>query len=267
MFPEKPRFLQLYLQFVLTTILAMPLVTIALWALFLFSEKQERAAISVILLGCSALLFSFGIMKIKWNNWRFKKIHRIILLVGYGCFTAWQFFIVFSEANLKSTYTGLSAIFLTQNGVCATLIIFINLRASSFNLQAIFDKFLGAASSQTALDAKRDLQQEIIEQTKNEKWYPNVAEIFDFISIGRISKEKQSSLMGAGLKSYFSERHPGLKHATNLLLLCLYFGLFVGYSLIDYYQNKKSLLGMTTSITVAIIDFFVILMFSARVVT
>jgi hypothetical protein len=85
--------------------------------------------VSVLLLGSSLLLATYGLLKIKWNNWRFKASHRAILLVAYLLFTGWQFAIVFSDRE-QNTYTGLSGIFLTQNGVCATLLIYINIRAN-----------------------------------------------------------------------------------------------------------------------------------------
>lgn len=53
---------------------------------------------------------------------------------------------------------------------------------------------------------------------------------------------------------------------TNFILFVLYAGLFAAYSIIDHYQNGHSKLGLTTSITVIIIDFFILLMFLARVV-
>ena len=72
--------------------------------------------------------------------------------------------------------------------------------------------------------------------------------------------------MGSGIESYFENKPKVYKYATNLLLILLYFGLFVAYSLIDNYKNKGSKLGMTTSITVVIIDFFILLMFLSKVV-
>lgn len=156
MFTVKPKFLTLYLTAVFGTILFMPIITIVAWALFLFSENKSRAAISVVLLGLAALLTSYGVVKIKWNNWRFKKVHRLILLAGYACFTAWQFFIVFTEPAGLSTYVGLSGVFLTQNGLIATFIIFINLKTHKFTLKTIFDNYLDPAPQQ-ASDPNRDL--------------------------------------------------------------------------------------------------------------
>lgn len=54
--------------------------------------------------------------------------------------------------------------------------------------------------------------------------------------------------------------------AFNIVVLFLYGGLFVAYSLIDYTTNDKSLLGLTTSITVFIVDIFIMIMFMAKIV-
>ena len=45
--------------------------------------------VSVALLGAAAIGLIVAVQKIKWNNYRFKKIHLILMLVSFLCFTAW----------------------------------------------------------------------------------------------------------------------------------------------------------------------------------
>lgn len=70
-----PGWLKSYLMAVAFFMMATPLITIVAWTLILFSNGHSRAAISVLLLGLSAQLGLLGFMKIKWNNWRFKRAH------------------------------------------------------------------------------------------------------------------------------------------------------------------------------------------------
>lgn len=86
---------------------------------------------------------------------------------------------VFVEsAGEKNTFTGLSGVFLTQNGVCATFFLFMNIKAKKFTMKAIFDSLMNIKSpDQAPKDPNRDLKTEILEQHKDEKWFPNYSEI------------------------------------------------------------------------------------------
>ena len=137
---KKPKIVEVYLRGVIWAILASPFVTIAVWSTFLFIHKYKRAGITVIMLGLAIWLMMYSLLKIKWNNWRFKSAHRLIMLSSYILFAGWQFTMVFMDP--ENNYNGLSACFLTQNGVCATFIIFINLRTGKFTMRAIWQKFL-----------------------------------------------------------------------------------------------------------------------------
>lgn len=127
------------------------------------------------------------------------------MLAAYILFTGWQATIVFMESSDEgmNTYIGLSGLFLTQNGVCATLIFFLNFRSKNFTMKAIFDKYLDDHPSLPNNDMNRDLRQEILKQHQNDDWYPSRDEITTYISIGKISTNKQSSALGAGIQTFF----------------------------------------------------------------
>ena len=49
-----------------------------------------------------------------------------------------------------------------------------------------------------------------------------------------------------------------------IILFVLYLGLFVGYSIIDYYRNDSAQ-GIITSILIVILDLFILMMYFAKV--
>jgi len=132
-------------------------------------------------------------------------------------------------------------------------------------MKTLLDKFLDKNSNHEH-DPNRDLTQEIQAQHKDDQYIPSFEDVFEFISIGKISTNKQNSALGAGIHTYFSRQPKICSVAFNLTLLSLYGGLFVAYALIDYTTNEKSLLGVTTSITVLIVDIFILIMFMAKIV-
>ena len=64
--------------------------------------------------------------------------------LGWILWTAWQATMVFMESSEDGvdTYVGLSGLFLTQNGVCATIIFYLNIKSKDFTMKAIFDKYI-----------------------------------------------------------------------------------------------------------------------------
>ena len=182
---EKPDGLVTYLLIVGYSFLIMPFVTIIVWAVTLFVEGHPKAGASVFLLGLAALLLVYGILKIKWNNWRFKNSHLWIILVQYLLVTTWQFIMAFR--NNQNNFVVLSATFLTQNGLCATLVMFLNLKVAKFNLYNIIQKHLRTTGEDIDPSRDDDINEEVIKQHKDEKWFPNEADLTDLISIGRIS--------------------------------------------------------------------------------
>lgn len=98
-----------YLSMVGYSYMIMPFVTLFVWFFSLMKDASKHdktldyknptfmAAISVLLIGISMILFMLVMQKIRWNNYRFKQTHMIMLLLSVATFTAWQFCIAFAS--------------------------------------------------------------------------------------------------------------------------------------------------------------------------
>ena len=154
--------------------------------------------ISILLIGIALFLAMTAVTKISWNNYRFKISHAILMLFAYLAFTSWQFTIVFSSIYGAFEFQGISAVFLTQSGMVMTAMVYLNLYENKFNLVYFLDKFVKKTGEKPDPKRDNDLLEEIEKQKGDDDWMPNLNDIFDFITIGKISEKKMMNAFGRG---------------------------------------------------------------------
>jgi hypothetical protein len=93
-----------FLNFVLRILsyvsLLMPIISLAVWASGLIIKAKDFnssavGGISVLLVGFTFFWFTFGVLKIKWNNYQFNNFNVLCFLLAFGSFTAYQFVVIF----------------------------------------------------------------------------------------------------------------------------------------------------------------------------
>mmetsp|Transcript_19871 Transcript_19871/g.24572 ORF Transcript_19871/g.24572 Transcript_19871/m.24572 type:complete len:212 (+) Transcript_19871:171-806(+) len=154
----KPMRWIVYLSAIGYSYLLLPFVTLILWVFYLFKDAKKlddnvglgmghknpvaMAAFSVFLIGIAAVTFTMTFQKIRWNNYRFKVSHMVMLLTSLLFFVSWQFMITFASTYESFSFQGISAVFLTQSGIIGTIIIYLNLYENKFNLSYFLTKFM-----------------------------------------------------------------------------------------------------------------------------
>lgn len=224
------------------------------------------AAISILLIGLAIFLVMTAITKISWNNYRFKLSHSIIMLVAYASFTAWQFMIVFASVYGEFEFQGISAVFLTQSGMIMTALVYINLYENKFNLVYFLDKFIKKSGETPDPERTNDLLEEIEKQKGDDNWIPCINDIFDMITIGKISEKKMMNAFGRGFQRLAMERSQAVKLAINGSLILLYIAILFLYSYLVYDMDDGSKLGLVSSVAVVINDLYMYLMYNARII-
>ena len=118
-------------------------------------------------------------------------------------------------------------------------------------------------------DPKRNnnMIDEIEEQKANDDWMPTMKELFDMLTIGKISEKKMMNAFGQGFQRMAMEQSPMISRIVNIGLLVLYLGILAVYSYIDYDFNNGSKLGLVSSIAVIINDIYVYLMYNSRIIS
>jgi hypothetical protein len=72
----------------------MPFMSLAVWAAGLINKAQDFGrspvgGISVLLIGLAFFFFTYGILKIKWNNYQYSGFNGFCLMCGFLLLTAY----------------------------------------------------------------------------------------------------------------------------------------------------------------------------------
>jgi len=268
-----------YLRVISWSYLVLPLVTVLYWGgLIIFDsamdDKNTEAGnenflggLSIILVGGAAITCTYTIMKVNWNNWRFKLAHMIWLSVSFSLFTLWQYVSSLGGGNSKFIeYLGLSVLFLTTNGLIVIAAIFLNLNKQLFNMRKMLEKYIPTDGDKPDPHRQDDFDEEVVEQLQDDNWIVTQPEIYDLVTIGKISPSKMLQAFGGGFQRKFNAAPLAVKRGINIGLAVLYFVMLVVYAWTVHYFDEGSKMGIVTALTVLIQDFYLFLLFNSRLI-
>ena len=203
--------------------------------------------------------------KIRWNNWRFKQSHLIFLIVAYALFSLWQYLTLLSSDLSDFAYYGISALLLTHNGFAYTAYIFLNVSLNRYNLFYFINKY--AQKGGKDLDPARtdDFIQEIADQKADDDTDLHRADVYDMITVGKVSVPRMLDAFGQGIQGRFQMKSACFRRFVNWSLGFVYLLLLILYAVLVYIFEDRSKLGAMAAVAVVACDIFVALIFQARV--
>ena len=272
-----------YLTIVGYSYIVFPFLTLLLWGVYMFKDADKLkdikpdselnyenpvflGGVSIYLIGIGLCLILTTFKKIAWNNYRFKLSHMVIFCFAYAMFTAWQFTIMFSSIHGKFSFQGISACFLTQSGMLMCAFVYLNLYENKFNLIYFLDKFVGKKGEVPDPKRENNMLQEIEGQKADEDWLPNIHDIKDVITIGKISEKKMMNAFGRGFQRLAMDNSACVRYGINGGLLLFYAIVLFVYAYLVYDLDDGSKLGIVSVIAVVVNDIYVFLMYNARIV-
>jgi len=189
--------------------LIVPFTTMAVWTVVLIVDALRLGysiwpAICVVLILAASMMLVLDIMKIKWNNWRFKLVNLVLQSTALSFYTLVQFIIVLIVSPGDTTgyrYLGMSCLFLGMSGICMTNYLYFNWKSMTFNMRQIFRTHFEPGAEE--LDATRtdEFIEEVMKQKKDELFQPNLKDVIDIFTIGKISTKKMLQAFGGGFQS------------------------------------------------------------------
>lgn len=78
-----------------------PFLVLGVWFFLLLRDQASKenynlaGPFSVLIVGLGFILFAWNVMKIKWSNFRFKRINAIMLIVGFVLVSTYQGLVIF----------------------------------------------------------------------------------------------------------------------------------------------------------------------------
>lgn len=96
------RFVNFTLSGLIWISLVLPLLGLGVWSAGLIIRAQDLndvpiGGICVILVGIAFIFFTFGILMIKWNNYRFRFVNGFCIVTALALMTAYQYVVVFLD--------------------------------------------------------------------------------------------------------------------------------------------------------------------------
>ena len=148
--------------------------------------------------------------------------------------------------------------------MCA--IIYTNLYENKFNLLYFLDKFIKKGGPKPDPKRTNDLLAEIEYKKVDDDWIPNINDIYDIITIGKINENKMMNAFGRGFQKIAMDKSQGIRIAINGSMVMLYVVILLVYAWLDYDRNDKSKLALVSSVAVFVNDIYVYLMYNARII-
>jgi len=127
----------------------------------------------------------YGFFKIKWNKYRVNLISGISIIFSTILFTAYKMTVIFMDDD--ETYFGISAIFLTANGMIMIVTVFLNNPQGALSINEVVNKL----PEGPPLDIMRssNYDDEITDAYEKDDYIPTQNEIFEMFTVNRVIKK------------------------------------------------------------------------------
>jgi len=108
----------------------LPGIVLILWVVLLaYSNWKENISLlsplCVLVVGIAAIFFCIGLLKIKWNNYRFKKFALCCLLISIVLMTVYQAFVIMGYDH-EEEFFPYSVFFLNFNVIILAVLVFLS---------------------------------------------------------------------------------------------------------------------------------------------
>ena len=190
------------LKLILYFYIAAPVLVLFGWTvLLLYSNSQDGfpawSGICVGILGTTFLLFGWNVLKVKWNNYRFKPKNLINIMICIILVTCYQFLVVFGYDHVDR-FLPFSAVFLNLNVTILAIVIFLAKYKEQKGVNEIVKKFFPETA--ISLDRMRDdnMEEEIEAQAKDPNWKQSYEDLADILTVACVSGDKFGSIIGEG---------------------------------------------------------------------
>ena len=154
-----------FMYFAMMAYLVMPIFILVMWSLLIIYDNSQEdvpltAGLCILIVGLGVILFVTSILKVKWNNFRFKVSNMILMLSAFILITIYQILVVFGH-EYEEKFFPYSALFLNFNVFILALAIYLSKFDKDSDMKSIFDKAFPPRNIQIDPRRENDLMEEI----------------------------------------------------------------------------------------------------------
>lgn len=193
----------------------MPFLTLLGWFVLLAYDKVQEeqelyGPICVLIVGVGFIAFGYNSLRLKWMNYRVKRVNLIIILVCVLLLTLYQCLVIFGISfDHQEKFFPYSALFLNFNVTLLGALIYFSKYKGVKDISYVLDKFFPETGNALDRDRDVDLQEELQQQKDDPSYATSKEELVDLITIHSVSEEKYRSVIGEGSVQAFNKMKPG----------------------------------------------------------
>jgi hypothetical protein len=156
-----------------------------------------------------------------------------------------------------------SAFFLNFNVACVAFLVFFDKFSNTKDTLDILTEFFPREGEELDPERDTDLIEEIDSQAADPEWGPTMHDFKDVVTCSRVSSGKFASIIGQGMVQSFKTKPAAFQNMVKAIVLALSLVILVIYSLVMYFTDNSSKMGIVISVSVVCMDLFTfILVFS-----
>ena len=235
------------LKFIMISILMTPVFSLIMWvAAILYVEGDEggkyetRVGISTFFVCAGFLLTLTGVGNMKWERYRMTKNTILLIVFGTLSYIIFLFIVVFMQSQID--FIGLSAIFISGNGIMVFVILFFTQNKGAVTVDQVLHK----------LNTIDEISKEIEE----------------LYTIPKVSSERYTSAVSGGIQIMFT--NPSYASKRKFICLILYIialGILVAYSIIAHENSSYPSMGILNSFLILSVDLLVFIFIYANILS
>ena len=186
------------------------------------------------------------------------------------CITAYQFVAVFMADVLTSF--GVSAVFLSANGLVMMIIVFIQSAVMDGSVDDLIKTKISLPDgTRPPRDITRqvDFDEEISKEKDDKDYFPTTDDLNDIFTIGKpkFNSKFESPAYSSGLQNFFGNLNPNIKRLVTVILWILATGILVVYAFVIRWKFPLTMnLGFVTLVALLTTDVLVYLIQNAEII-
>ena len=216
-------------------------------------------------MGNAFIMAGYNAMRIKWTNFRAKRINIICLLVCLLLIFGYQCIMIFGYES-KEKFFPYSALFLNINVTILSVLVYFSKYKDAQDFGYIVRKFFPLTGEEFDRERDVNLVEEIQENQDDPNYKLSYEDLTDIITISKVSNDKFAALLGADLVQKFNQKSKGSQRMIKLIVIAVSSVPLIALSLILYFLDDRSKLGIITSISVVLMDLFSFLIYQSNMV-
>ena len=184
--------------------IAMPFMTLFGWFVLLMYDKVQEeqdtyGPFCVLIVGVGFIAFGYNALRLKWMNYRVKKLNLIVIAICVLALTLYQGLVIFGiSMDHQEKFFPYSALFLNLNVTLLGALVYFSKYKGVKDISFVLEKFFPETGNQLDRDRDIDLAEELAEQKADPNYTTSKEDLNDLITIHSVSDAKYRSVIGEG---------------------------------------------------------------------